>query len=294
MSVQAVPAPFDSAIEAWKQHVLQCGLCGNAKSVGDLCPIGRNFWRPSEVIYAAQPAPQVVPQIVPQIAPPVFQSIPEPTVVHAVPVALDVRAASQIAEHVVARVIARASSGAAIAVPMEKTSRAISFSTAPGVVMHMPERDIEVYAEMQSLIRCLVQVAGGLSHVMSVSEETEKLVKSTPGMEKTSEGEVALIVQQARARFGLGNDEELYAVFMDAARRVLKMGDRLGNFMRVDEETRRIIKAARTLAIDMQEILERSVGGVLKLDEAARRVIKPMRLFAIDLQGEIERRLGTP
>jgi hypothetical protein len=208
-------------------------------------------------------------------------------------VTFDARMAGQIAEQVIGRVIARSSTGAAIAVPTEKTSRGVTFSTAPGVTMAMPERDIEVYAEMQVLIRDLIAGADVLSHAVGIEEEVKRVVKAASGGKEASEENVGLIVRQARGRFGIGSDEQLSAMFHSLCRRVLRMGDRLGNFMRVDVETQRIMRNARILGIEMQEVLERS-GGVLTLDVQTRAIAKPMRFFAIDLQGEIERRVGTP
>lgn len=217
--------------------------------------------------------------------------------VQAVPVqalVIDSRMAAHIASHVAARVVARSTSGAAIAVPMEKTSKAISFSTAPNVVLHMPERDIEVYAEMQTLIRDLVRVASFVSSAMTSEEEAKKFIKQTSGIEQATASEVALIVMHTRAHFGVGSDEQIYYEFSGIASRVLRMGDRLGNFMRVDDETRRISKFARTLAVEMQEVLERSSADGIYMGTETRAAIRSMRLFAIDLQGEIERRVGTP
>jgi len=277
-----------ATVDAWKAHVLDCGLCSNAKSLGDLCPIGRHFWQPSSQPVEAS----VVPEVVQSRSP---QSQPQPELAQQPPsLAIDSRMASHMANQVAARVVARASSGAAIAVPMEKTSRAIAFSTAPGVVLRMPERDIEVYGEMQALIHRLVNLAQALSYAISVEEEARRFIKQTPGAQNATENEVALVVRHTRAQFNVGNDERLYDDFVALARQTLRMGDRLGNFMTVDVETRRISRAARTLGVDMQEVIERSSSGVLKLDDETRRVIKPMRLFAIDLQGEIERRIGTP
>lgn len=276
-------------VDAWKAHVLDCGLCKNAASLSELCPIGKNFWAPTQVVREVQGnvgqggGGQGVQG-----------SVVGPGGGSVQALAIDSRMAAHIAQHVASRVMARASTGGAIAVPMEKTSKAISFSTAPNVVLHMPERDIEVYAEMQGLIRDLAMVAQILTNAVTSEEETKKFVRQTPALAHANESEVALVVRHTRAQFGVGSDEQLYYDFSAVAAKVLRMGDRLGNFMRVDDETRRITKAARELAVDMREVIERSVGEALVLNEETRRVVRPMRRLAIDLQGEIERRVGTP
>jgi hypothetical protein len=268
-----------SQIDSWKAHVLQCGLCANAKALGDLCPIGRNFWKPSDIIGQAQAAAAEMP-------PP-----PPPTMIHVA--AIDPHTSAQLANMVASRVIARSSDGSAIAVPMEKTSRAVEIRTSADVMLRMPERDIEVYAEMKDSIFRLLGMAQLISTAVGVTEETKNLMKSTPSTASASDGEVALVVRQARSHFGIGSDEALYQEFSNLTRRMLRLGDRLGNFMRVDETTQRIMRVARMLAIEMQGEIERSMSQVLKLDEETRRLVRKMRMFAIDLQGEIERRVGT-
>lgn len=261
------PTPA-SAMELWKAHVLQCGLCANAKSQSDLCPIGRSFWSTQQ-----EPA-EVKTQAIATI---------------------DQHTAAQIGHMVASRVVARTSSGAAIAVPMEKTSKAVEIRTSNDVLLRMPERDIEVYAHMRDMISRLIRAAQAISTAIAVTEETKKTIKTQPVMQTANPEEVALVVRQARSHFGIGSDEALYSEFSDLTRRVLHLGDRLGNFMRVDEPTQRIIRAARTLAIDMQGEIERgNLSETLKLDEETRKLVKPMRMLAIDLQGEIERRVGTP
>lgn len=275
----SVPA---NVVDAWKVHVNQCGLCGNAKSVYELCPIGKNFW--SDTAPAPQSAPQPVAQTVPQ-------SVQQPMTALAT---VDPTTAVRLGQMVASRVVARSSSGAAVAVPMEKTSRSVEIRTSADVMLRMPERDIEVYAEMRDLIGRLLRTAQAIASAVAVSEETRKVVKNDPKVQAASESEVALIVRHARSHFGIGSDESLYQEFTETAKRVLRMGDRLGNFMRVDETTQRIMRAARALAIEMQGEVERSLSDTLHLDDETRRLIKPMRMFAIDLQGEIERRVGTP
>lgn len=318
-----------SVADAWKEHVGQCGLCGNAKGMNDLCPIGRNFWPKVEVpvppavpVYIQPPYPQQYPpqfaqyppQYLPQYLPPyqpqfpVEHQQPQPQQPHSQPqgvylhpaavvdasgaLVLDAGGMADIARRVTERVVARTSSGAAIAVPMEKTSRAVSFSTAPGVVMHMPERDIEIYSEMQGMISKIARLADSLSKAVLVAEETKRFVELTPGMERVSQHQVAVVVRRVSSHFGTGSEEELFYEFEQMTAMILRMGDRFGQFMRVDDETRKIIRTSRSLAIDMQGELERDPGR-LRLDEETRRLVRPLRMLALDFQSEIERRVGT-
>lgn len=269
-----------ATIDAWKEHVTQCGLCKNAKGLAELCPIGQNFWRPAEILSRQEPAPVSPPvQSQPQSQPQVHNALTHETV-------------ASLGNLVASRVVARSASGAAIAVPMEKTSKAVGFSTAPGVQMYMPERDIEIYSEMRDMMPRLLRIAQIISHAATISSETRHVVRSK--VESASENEVALVIRHARGQFGLGDDFAIYNEFHDMTRRVLRMGDRLGNFMRVDERTHEIIRACRMLAMDMQGELDRSLSEQLRLDEKTRELAKPLRMLAIDFQGEIERRVGTP
>jgi len=199
---------------------------------------------------------------------------------------------SNIAERVANKVLARSSSGAAIAVPMEKTSKEISFQTAPGVILNMPERDIEVYAEMRQMVGALATLGELIGKTIMVKEETKRASKEEDF--ELDEEQTALIISQVGRHFGASTEEDLYAAFQDVSKRVLRLGDRLGSFMKVDDETRRVIRATRMLAIEMESQLELAYGGRLPLDADMRKVVRLSRLLAMDLQGEIERRVGTP
>jgi len=199
---------------------------------------------------------------------------------------------SNIAERVANKVLARSSSGAAIAVPMEKTSKEISFQTAPGVILNMPERDIEVYAEMRQMVGALATLGELIGKTIMVKEETKRASKEEDF--ELDEEQTALIISQVGRHFGASTEEDLYSAFQDVSKRVLRLGDRLGSFMKVDDETRRVIRATRMLAIEMESQLELAYGGRLPLDADMRKVVRLSRLLAMDLQGEIERRVGTP
>lgn len=302
--------------EQWKRHVLECGICRNAQSPLDVCPMGRQLWamspRPQPVpVY--QPAPQPVYNVssappspsqqmpsAPRPAPvlPIKSSQPKgPPVAESVAISIpanmpDAKFISAIAERVANKVVARTRSGAAIAVPMEKTSKEVSFSTGPGVVLNMPERDIEIYTEMKQAVGALARLGELVGKTIMVCEETKRESKSSEV--ELDEEQTALIISQVGRHFGASSQEQLYEAFAQVAQQVLRLGDRLGNFMKVDDETRKVIRSTRTLAIEMESELERSYGGRLPLDTDMRRIVRMARMVAMDLQGEIERRVGTP
>jgi hypothetical protein len=183
----------------------------------------------------------------------------------------------------------KTSSGASIAVPMEKTSSLISFSTAPGVILRMPERDIAVYGEMKDVILRISWVTEVMGAHMLFQGEMQR---AAPGASRVDAATTAIDV---RRRTGLPIEplDQVYAAFGDVASRVLRLGDTMGRLMTVDAETRRVIRSLRLLGIRMRGELERSVQGELVIDERSREVIQEARSVAIDLQGEIERRVGT-
>lgn len=314
-----------SPVDAWKKHVLECGICRHAQNTFDVCPIGREFWRlpppqpQAPVIAAPQPPqftyvpPPVQPAYVPPQQPPAAPApilpilgpgsgsathappAPAPAILaRPIPANMpNARFLTNIAQNVANKVLARSSnSDAAIAVPMEKTSKEISFSTAPGVMLNMPERDIEVYAEMKSTIKMLVILGEMVGKTIMVKEETKRVSKAENV--ELDEEQTAMIVAHIGGHFGARSLEDLHGAFQAAASQMMRMGDRLGNFMRVDDDTRMVMKKVRTLAIDMQSELERSYGGRLQLDDEMRAVVRRCRLVAMELQGEIDRRIGTP
>lgn len=299
-----------ATIEQWKQHVLECGICRNAQSQHDVCPFGKQFWSHSPAQTSPQPSPQANPFVAPQSpslhmpsaprpAPvlPIRRSQPQasqaPVTAISIPSNMpNAKFISNIAERVANKVMARTRSGAAIAVPMEKSSKEVSFQTGPGVTLNMPERDIEVYAEMKQVVGALAALGELIGKTIMVKEETKRASKDEEV--ELDDEQTALIVAQVGQHFGAKSEEDLYSAFSDVARRVLRLGDRLGSFMRVDDETRKVIRATRMLAIEMETELERSYGCRLPLDHDMRKIVRMARLLAMDLQGEIERRVGTP
>lgn len=316
----------ETPVEAWKRHVLTCEMCRVAKSMGDLCLMGQTFWKPSaqQVMAPANPQPPRVVSRPVAYSPPVQGAAPyaprvpvsspapapavsrtpfeqvlqqggarQTAVAHRPAPAAGPHGAlvSQITARVSQKVIARAESGAALAVPMEKTSTSVSIATAPGVILQMPERDIEVYAQMKQVMVRLLSLAEKLGKTIMVVEETRRHMKKEG--QECNEEEVALVVSQVGRNFGGIDEADLFYDFEDVAAAVLNLGDRLGNFMRVDDDTRSVMRTTRALAVDMQGEIERSYDGKLPLDMDTRKLVRAARMLALDLQGEIERRVGT-
>jgi hypothetical protein len=202
---------------------------------------------------------------------------------------LDGAGLSSLAAQVSERIMVKTSSGVSIAVPMEKTSSLVSFSTAPGVILRMPERDIAVYGEMKDVIWRISQITEVMGAHMLFQGEMHH---AAPGASRADAATTAIDV---RRRTGLPIEplDQVYGAFGDVASRVLRLGDSMGSLMTVDDETRRVIRSLRMLGIRMRGELERSVQGELVIDERSREVIQEARSVAIDLQGEIERRVGT-
>jgi hypothetical protein len=291
------------SINLWQTHVLSCPTCGAAKDFGGLCQAAQNFWKPPEIPQNA-PNPSVsqnqrplwlsqdqrMENSQPQ-EDPRNSRIEAPMRSNERPVALvlDGAGLSSLASQVSERIMVKTSSGASIAVPMEKTSSLISFSTAPGVVIRMPERDIAVYGEMKDVILRISQITEIMgAHVLFQGE----MQRAAPGASRADAATTAIDV---RRRTGLPIEplDQVYGAFGDVASRVLRLGDTMGRLMTVDAETRRVIRSLRLLGIRMRGELERSVQGELVIDESSREVIQEARAVAIDLQGEIERRVGT-
>lgn len=198
-----------------------------------------------------------------------------------------------LASRVSERVIARTTSGAAIAVPMEKTSRAVEIRTSRDVVLRMPERDIEVYSAMKGSIGRLLRLAEMMGTFMIATEESKEMARDAGVV--INDRELSLVVQKVTEGRGYGGvtAQSLYVEFEEVKGLVIRLGDGMGRFMAVDAETRSVMKAVRSLGVEMQGEVERAIGGVLVLDGESRKVIREMRMLAVSLQGEMERRLGT-
>lgn len=321
----------ETPVEAWKRHVLECVRCGNSKSMGDLCVLGQHFWKPSPVPSPAVaegvppvPSPVVVASpsnsfqspiafamggIPVERSSPVPISLSVPITTHSpysVPASVPAPVyceeglvpqaygmVNEIANRVAEKVVARTRSGTSLAVPMEKRSTSVAIATAPGVMLYMPERDIEVYGEMKGMVSRLVMLAERMGKAIMVVEETRRHMKKVNPGKILDSDEVALVASQVGSRFGGLSEEDIYYEFEEVSLAILHLGDRLGNFMRVDDETRRVMQRTRTLAIEMKGELERAYGGRLAMDEETRRLVRESRMVALELQGEIERRVGT-
>lgn len=284
--------------ESWKAHVLECGLCSSARAVTDICPVGRTFW-PEPVVAAPVVAAPVV--AAPVVAAPVVAA----PVVAAAPAERPVAPAGElvvlmpgndfiksIADRVSKSVVARSSTGASVIVPMEKTSAAVEIRTSRDVLLRMPERDIDVYGAMRNAIRVIATLAEKLGKMVMVVEETKRHIRTASNVKEAPEEQVSLVIAQVTGQFGTSEDE-LYGDFDDTCRMLFALGDKIGSFMTVDDDTRRVMQSARSVGIEMKGELERSYDGKLPLDIDMRKLIRLLRLLAMDLQGEIERRLGS-
>lgn len=293
-------APESSILEMWQRHVLECRACGQARTGTEMCQIGQNFWRiPTSASMPVQGQPQfqgAQPQAPAMGGAPPGHGGPAAQAgggqAFQMPVApvLDINAlASRVAE----RIVVRTSSGASIAMPMEKTSKLIEFSPSSGVVLRMPERDIEVYSVMRSCIVKFLRFAERVGTCMLATEEAKRMTREQ-GI-TLGEKEVALVVQYVSDRRGIGNIslEALYEEFEEVARIVVRLGDAMGRLMGHDSDTRAVIKESRSLGVEMQSEIERAAGRRLVLDNDMRQIVRKMRMLAVSLQTEMDRRLGT-
>lgn len=299
-------APQPSILEGWQHHVLVCGQCGSAVRPEDMCQIGKNFWRlPGSATFpmtqAASPPPTypgASPPAYVQPAPPqAYQQPPQqPSQVVNVSIAAGGGGGfdmSSFSNTVFERVVARSSSGAEVAIPMEKTSRGISFSTRPGVVMQMPERDINVYASMNVMVQKYLRFANRLGTYMTTVQESRRMGREAGLVIDENQTQAIVARVASHQRIGELTLEHLYDEFSEMTNVTLQLGDLLGQFMAVDSDTRSLMREARSLGVDMQGEIERSIGGRLAIDEQTPKIVRQMRMMAVSLKGEMERRLGT-
>jgi len=263
--------------------------------VNEICPVGRTFWEVAPVVTAAPVVTVVSPTVVAG-----EPSKVEPVVVReslvGEPVQLATMADSGFIRDIAARVsktvVARSSSGAVALVPMEKTSALIEIRTSRDVMLRMPERDIDVYGAMRNAIRIIATLAEKLGKMVMMVEETKRHIRSATNVKEAPEEQVSLVLAQVAGQFGTSEDE-LYGDFDDTCRMLFALGDKIGSFMTVDDDTRRVMQSARSVGIEMKSELERAYDGKLPLDIDMRKLVRMLRLLAMDLQGEIERRLGS-
>lgn len=299
-----------SILEGWQSHVLACNQCGSAIKPDDMCQIGKNFWRlPGSATFpmAAPPAPPMsspFPPSMPVQAPPQYYQAPTQLMMQPQPtpppnqVVVNVGGGmgfdmSAFSSRVFERVVARSGSGMEVAIPMEKTSKLATFQTAPNVVMQMPERDIEVYASMNVMVQKYLRFANRLGTYMTTVQESRRMGREVGVV--IDEGQTQMIVAQVASHQQMGNltPEQLYDEFMDMTNVTVQLADLLGRFMAVDSDTRALMRDARTLGVDMQGEIERSMGARLVVDEHTPKIVRQMRMMAVSLKGEMERRLGT-
>jgi len=238
---------------SWQAHAQACPLCRQAKQATELCREGRRFWQ-----------------------------VPEPAAPET----------ALVAARLAGYALARSSAGTSVFVPMEKQrgGGAVTVSTAEGVVLRLPERDVEVYGEMRAAMQALVALAETMSFFLLATEEAEETMR---GRESS---EVALVVRQVtEGRGGVGATAEgLYESVELVARQLLYLADRLGQLVRADETTQKLMRALRVAGIEARGLCERfGAKRRLSATDGVRALVTSLRLLAVDLQGELERRLGT-
>ncbi len=272
-----------SAMAAWQKHVMECGECGNAKSTDGLCQTGKNFWRvPGSVSMPVSEAPKV------EVVKPAMHLVASKGAVDQQRPQIDLSAFSQ---RVAERVVARTTSGHAVAIPKEKTSTLLDIQVSKDVLLRMPERDIEVYSAMKTMIKKYMDLAGMMGMHLMAMEQSRQFSRES-GVTLNSR-ETSMVVAQAVRGAGGRPAQDLYNDFSDMTSMTMHLGDQIARFMAVDAETRVLMKEVRALGVDMQGEVERSSGGVLVFDETTPRIVRAMRMLAVSLQGEMERRLGT-
>ena len=270
----------DSMLEAWQRHVLECRVCSAARDASEMCQMGKNFWRvPGS---ASMPIPQK------QAAPPqqqAYQPQPPPQPQSQV---IQYQHAQQsdlnsIANRVLERVVARTESGSSIAVPMQKTSRSVEIATAPGVILHMPERDIEVYSTMKSMIGRFLMLGEKLGTFMMAREEAKRFAREANVI--IADTQTAMIVKQVADHRGMPGltAENLYNEFDEMTIITIKLGDAIARFMAVDGETRHVMRDVRALGIDMKAEIEYLSGGKLNARRRDTKGDRQMRMLAVTL-----------
>jgi hypothetical protein len=289
-----------SILEGWQHHVLVCNQCGSAMVPDNMCQMGKNFWRvpgsasfpipaPAQPVSAPYPGGAGTAQPYYQPAPSQGQT-PNQVVNVSIGGGFDMTAFSS---RVFERVVARSSSGMEVAVPMEKTSRLTTFQTAPNVVMQMPERDIEVYASMNVMVQKYLRFANRLGTYMTTVQESKRMGREVGVVIDENQTQAIVAQVASHQRMGSLTPEQLYDEFSDMTNVTIQLADLLGRFMAVDTDTRSLMREARSLGVDMQGELERSIGCRLAVDEHTPKIVRQMRMMAVSLKGEMERRLGT-
>lgn len=281
-------ATLQSSLESWQKHVIECAQCGRAKSATDLCQLGKNYW----LVPGSATMPMDAPR---EDARPQMHVMRSPATGNEqqggqqrIPVDL-----AAVTRRVTERVVARTSNGHEVAIPIEKTSTLVDIQSAPGVTLRMPSRDIEVYSAMKKMIAMYLGFAERVGTFVMANEESKKYARDA-GIQLNSK-ETALVISNVGNARGMGglSAASLYQELSEMMVLTMKLGDHIGRFMTVDQETRAVMREIRTLGVEMQGEVERSSGGELVYDDNTSKMVRQMRMLAVSLQGEMDRRLGT-
>jgi hypothetical protein len=169
-----------SVREDFDSHWQSCDICHGASSVEGLCEIGRKMTELMQMLGSghASPAPVQTREIVPTI------QLDEGTMN-----AIALRVSRVVgASHGIAR---STLSGARVPVPFEKTTGGgVSFRSAPHAVLHVPERDMEIYARIQAAIPAIAALAEDLNAFMAVDEKTRELIRQCRTLAVDLKGEM--------------------------------------------------------------------------------------------------------
>jgi hypothetical protein len=120
-------------------------------------------------------------------------------------------------------------------------------------------RTFELDDGMLNAIAMRVSRVVGASHAIAESRISGARVPIP--LEKTSGGGVSIRTAPHAVLRVPERDMEIYGRIQEAIPAIARLAEDLNAFMTVDEETRRLIKACRNLAVDLKGEMERRLGS---------------------------------
>ncbi len=158
-------------------HWAACATCREARAIEGLCEIGRKM---TDLMQILGPGTQALAR--PE--PPSRFELDEGTLN-----AIALRVSRVVGgSHLVAQ---SQISGARVPVPLEKTTGgAVSIRTAPHAILHVPERDMEIYGRIRAAIPAIAALANDLGAFMAVDDETRKLIRACRSLTIDLQGEI--------------------------------------------------------------------------------------------------------
>lgn len=163
----------------FETHWQGCEICKHARSIEGLCDVGTKMTELMQMMGPASASPLASQELAPRTI-----ELDEGTMN-----AIALRVSRVVGE---SHVIARSSvSGARVAIPLEKTTGGgVSIRTAPHAVLHVPERDMEIYGRIQRAIPMIASIAEDLNAFMTVDEETRRLIRACRNLAVDLKGEM--------------------------------------------------------------------------------------------------------